>query len=111
MFKKLCLVLTIALLIGPIGGAAIASEEGQECRVPAGSKIFMMVNVQDSLPVMPNKDITVTLGMKITEPLVKLFTAKSTMYGLPMDWTGSRVATVSDGKIIVVREVDLKDCK
>jgi len=109
MFKKLCLVLTLVLAVA-VGGA-IAAEEGQECRVPAGSKIFMMVNAQDSMPVMPNRDIHVILGMKITDSLVEFFTDESTRYGVPMDWTGARVATVSDGKLIVVRDMDLKDCK
>ena len=117
MFKKLCLVLAIVLAVA-VGGAWGAesswdgnAKEGQECRVPAQSKIFMMVNAQDSLPVMPNIDIRVTLGEQITPGLVEFFTAESERYGVPMDWTGARVATVSDGKLIVVREVDLRDCE
>ena len=109
MFKKLCLVLTIALSIA-VGGAW-AAEEGQECTVPAGSKIFMMASTMDPLPVKPNRDINVTVDSEITEDLAKFFTKESTKYGIPMEWAGAHVAKVYDGKIIVVRDVDLKACK
>jgi hypothetical protein len=109
MFKKLCLALILVLMFT---GGAWGFEEDQECEVPAATKVFMMVSASQSMPVMPNMAISVTLGKVITEELAAFFTTESTKYGYPMDYTGARVAQILfDGKIIVVKSTDVVGCK
>jgi hypothetical protein len=109
MFKILCLV-SILVLMFAVGGAW-GFEENQECEMLAGSKVFMMVSPNTSVPVMPNGNITVTLGEEITEGLVKFFNEESALNGVTQDFAGGRIAQDIAGKIIVIKPTDVINCK
>jgi len=110
MFKKL-FVVVILILMFAVGGAW-GAEENQECKVLANTKLFMMLSADQSSPVKPNMHITVAVGEEITEGLAEFFAAESTRHGSPMEWAGAHVVqNLSDGKILIVRDGDLKECK
>ena len=110
MFKKLFVVAILVLMFTVSG--AWGAEDGQTCKVYANTKLFMMISADQSSAVKPNQHISVDVGEEITEGLSKFFTAESTKHGTPMEWTGAHIVqNARDGKILVVRDVDLKECK
>jgi len=112
MLKKLFLV-AILILMFAVGGAW-GAEENQECKVLANTKLFMMLSANQSSPVMPNMDIPVAVGEEINEGLAEFFTAESTIHGrrTPMDFAGAHIVrNLFDGKLLVVRDMDLIECK
>lgn len=110
MFKKL-FVVAILILMFAVGGAW-GAEEDQECKVLANTKLFMMLSADKPMAVKPNMDIPVAVGGEINGRLAEFFAAESTKHGSPMEWTGAHVVqNLFDGKMLVVRDVDLKECK
>ena len=102
MFKKLllCLVLALALIVGPISGAAFAS-----CLLPANTSVFV-ASPQGWFATAPNTDQeVVVVEMQPTAEELKSFSEQ-----VGVDWTdGIIVHDEDDGVYVLVHKKDL-DC-
>jgi hypothetical protein len=107
MFKKLFVVLFLVLALA-VGGAW-GFEDGEKCTVKAGSKIFVLQR-GNAVPVMPNQDISVTLGEVLPSDMAAGLTEFSGRQGFPMNWEGSRGAITDEGYFLIIREENTKDC-
>lgn len=116
MFKKLmlCLVLVMALIVGPIGGGVYAMEKGQECTVLEGAKIIQILPDESLRGVTVPEDASITLG-------AKLESAQATTLNRATgedDWQDAYMAIIEynfgDGIVpllLVVKPHHVKDCK
>ncbi len=119
MFKKLmlCLVLVMALVAGPIGGAAVAAEEGQTCTLLAGVKIIQIMPDRTLMGVITPGEISIAIGAEIDAEMVANLNNQSTGEHA-MDWTGGNMGMVEydfgHGPVplmLVIKDVDVRDCK
>ena len=115
MLKKLllCLVLTVALMIGGIDGV-YATEDGQDCTVLEGQKILQVMPDKSMRGVITPEEYTITLGPETAEKTV----ARLNKIAPPFDWTGAHIALIvidfGNGPVplmLVVRPENVKDCK
>jgi len=119
MFKKLmlCLVLVMALVAGPIGGAALAAEDGQTCTLLGGVKIIQIMPDGTLMGVTTPGEISIKIGAEIDAEMVANLNSQSTGEHT-MDWTGGNMGIVEydfgSGPVpllLVVKDVDVRDCK
>jgi len=115
MFKKftLCLLLVIALVVGPIGGGVFAMENNQQCTLIAGSKILQILPDQSLRGVITPQDDTISIGAQITAEMAENLTRQ-----VGFNWTGAHIAMIEVDfgtgpmpLMLVVRPENVKDCK
>ena len=115
MVKRLllCLVLTVALMIGGIDGV-YATEDGQECTVLGGQKILQVMPDKNMRGVITPEEYTITLGPEVQEKTV----TRLNEIAPPFDWSGAHIALImvdfGQGAVplmLVVRPENVKDCK
>lgn len=110
MFKKLCLVLCLVLAVTV--GSVWAVEKGQQCTMTVGSKIFLVSPNGDAVSVRTTRDLQITIGEKVTaKGAADLNEAVLGMGKTDMDWTDANLVSVEDGKLAIVRDLSIKDCK
>jgi len=115
MLKKLilCLVLAMALVIGPIGGVVMAMEDGQKCMLTKGSKVLQMMPNTSMRSVVVPEDISVEIGPELTLEMAMNLNKQT-----DMDWsdghTGMIEVDFGQGPIpiiVIMKTIDVKECK
>jgi len=109
MFKKLVLVFVLVLAVAV--GSTIAAEEGQECILKLGSKVFLMTGPQSSKAVRVGEDIPVMVGKELPAEIAEIFNGQASKLGEVFEFNGGNTITAPNGDTLVVKDSDLKDCK
>lgn len=115
MFKKLCLVLLLTLVLA-FSSVSFAAEDGQTCTLKPSSKVLQIMPNRGLNPVLTQEAVTIEIGPEISQAQVDAL--NSMPINKDLDWNGANFGMVEidfgQGPVpimLMVRDESLENCQ